>query len=553
MKKITLLFLLVFSQTIFSFSKITETEKLAATCKVWGFLKYYHPKVANGQVNWDEQLFIVLPKIEIASTKEEYSEVIEKWIDELGEVPASKPLADDPKRDYFNKNLNLEWTQKNKLFTKSLANKLKFINDNRFQGVNYYVNRDGKQGVPLQFTNELEYPEFQWTDKNLRILAFFRFWNYVEYFFPYKYVMDQNWDEALAEIIPQIANPKSEKEFLLAMREISIKLNDSHAATTNMEMLKYLGGEKYPAFSTKLVDNKSVITSLANDSLAKIDDLKIGDVITKLDGVSIKEKVDDFSKYMQGSNEAVVAGNANFVMFTGNNDEFEIEFIRDNVTSVKKVHRYSNEKIKRAPSKNPTKKWEILDNNIGVVRMNKVPKEDIARMMEELKNTQSIIFDVRVRPAYTDFLVSDYLNSEPKPILRLLYQDLSYPGRYYFNNEMQECGKINADYYKGKVIVLVNSGTFSFGEQTAMSLQTAPNATVIGTQTSGADGPNYFFKIIKGFDSSFTSSGVFYPNKKETQRIGIVPNITVKPTLLAVQQGKDEVFERALLFAKTGK
>lgn len=469
----------------------------------------------------------------------------------MGEVPANKPQMDDSKRDYFNKNLNLEWTQKEKLFSKSLSNKLKFITENRFQGSNFYVNRNG-EGVALQFINEPQYAEFNWTDKNLRLLGLFRFWNYVEYFFPYKYIMDQNWDEALIEILPQIANPKSEKEFLLAMREISIKLNDTHASTMNMDMIKYLGGEKYTAFSARFIDDKAVIVNLANDSLAKIDDLKIGDIITKVDGVSIKEKLEELLRYMSGSNKAAAVANSGFVMFTGNDDELEIEFIRDNVTSVKKVHRYSNEKIKRMPPKSVAK-WEILENNIGVVRMNKVPKEEVAGMMEELKNTKSIIFDVRARPTYTDFLVSDYLNAEPKPILRLLYQDLSYPGRYYYNDEMQECGKINTDYYKGKVIVLVGSGTWSFGEQTAMSLQTAPNATVIGTQTAGADGPNYHFTLIKGFDSCFTSAGVFYPNKKETQRIGIVPNITVKPTILGVQLGKDEVLERALLFAKTGK
>jgi C-terminal processing protease CtpA/Prc len=551
MKKITLFFLLVLTQITFGQTKITETEKLAATCKVWGFLKYYHPVVAAGKTNWDEKFFEVLPKIENAKTKEAYSIVIEKWIDDLGTVSVNKPLADDQKRDYFYKNLDLEWTQKDKLFSKSLSKKLNFITENRFQGSNHYVNRDGKE-VALQFVNEPAYPDFQWTDKKLRLLPLFRFWNYTEYFFPYKYVMDQKWDHALVEILPQIADPSSEKEFLMAMREISIKLNDSHAATFNSGMMKYLGGEKYTAFGTKFIGDKAVITTVANDSLAKIDDLKIGDIVTKIDGVTVGKRLEEIFKYVQGSNKAVATVNGGFLMFSGNTDEIEIEFIRDNVTSQKKIHRYPGEKIKRSPQKT-SPKWEILENNIGYVKMNKVPKEEVPEMMEKLKNTQAIIFDVRNRPTYTDFLVSEYLNPEPKPILRLLYQDLSYPGRYYFNNEMEECGKINPEYYKGKVVVLVGAGTHSFGEQTAMSLQTAPNATVIGSQTSGADGPNYYFTIIKGFDSSFTSAGVFYPNKKETQRIGIVPDIEVKPTIVGAQQGKDEVLERAVLFAKNGK
>ncbi|MNE99366.1 hypothetical protein D3C80_1980350 [compost metagenome] len=58
---------------------------------------------------------------------------------------------------------------------------------------------------------------------------------------------------------------------------------------------------------------------------------------------------------------------------------------------------------------------------------------------------------------------------------------------------------------------------------------------------------------MKGIWSSFTTYGVFYPNKKETQRIGIVPDIEVKQTILGIQQGKDEILERAIIFANTSK
>ena len=40
--------------------------------------------------------------------------------------------------------------------------------------------------------------------------------------------------------------------------------------------------------------------------------------------------------------------------------------------------------------------------------------------------------------------------------------------------------------------------------------------------------------------------GVFYPNEKPTQRIGIVPNVEVKPTIEGIRAGRDEVLEEAL-------
>ncbi|MBK6986054.1 MAG: hypothetical protein IPH32_15500 [Bacteroidetes bacterium] len=40
--------------------------------------------------------------------------------------------------------------------------------------------------------------------------------------------------------------------------------------------------------------------------------------------------------------------------------------------------------------------------------------------------------------------------------------------------------------------------------------------------------------------------GVYYPDGKETQRIGIVPNIEVKPTINSIKAGKDELMEKAI-------
>ena len=79
--------------------------------------------------------------------------------------------------------------------------------------------------------------------------------------------------------------------------------------------------------------------------------------------------------------------------------------------------------------------------------------------------------------------------------------------------------------------MLVNEKTKSHAEYVTMCLQTAPKSTVIGSQTAGTDGGVIIFEVINGFELRFTSYGVFYPNKRETQRIGIVPNIVVEETI----------------------
>jgi C-terminal processing protease CtpA/Prc len=43
-----------------------------------------------------------------------------------------------------------------------------------------------------------------------------------------------------------------------------------------------------------------------------------------------------------------------------------------------------------------------------------------------------------------------------------------------------------------------------------------------------------------------TGIGVYYPKGKETQRIGIVPDIEVKPTIQGIKDGRDELLEKAI-------
>ena len=40
--------------------------------------------------------------------------------------------------------------------------------------------------------------------------------------------------------------------------------------------------------------------------------------------------------------------------------------------------------------------------------------------------------------------------------------------------------------------------------------------------------------------------GVFYPDKRPTQRVGIIPDVNVRPTIAGIRSGRDEVLEEAL-------
>ena len=102
------------------------------------------------------------------------------------------------------------------------------------------------------------------------------------------------------------------------------------------------------------------------------------------------------------------------------------------------------------------------------------------------------------------------------------------------------------DYYRGKVLILIDEQTQSRAEFTVMALRTAPDAIVVGSQTSGADGNVSQIDLPGGIRTFYSGLGVFYPDGTPTQRIGIVPDVVVTPTISGIQNGVDEVLQRAV-------
>jgi len=121
---------------------------------------------------------------------------------------------------------------------------------------------------------------------------------------------------------------------------------------------------------------------------------------------------------------------------------------------------------------------------------------------------------------------------------------LSYPGKFIWEKAKKVRSNKNK-YYIGKVIVLVNEETQSSAEYSTMILQVGDNVITIGSQTSGADGDISKINFL-GYRSYISGLGVFYPDGTETQRVGVKIDVVVKPTIKGIQEGRDEILEKAL-------
>ena len=518
-------------------------DNLELLGRVWGFLKYHHPEIAKGNYNWDYELFRFLPKYIEVQNDNERNKLIINWIDSLGELEKCSKCKPTDEKALLKP--NLEWIEKQE---KGLKNKLLYAYNNRFQGKHYYIEMTKSVGNP-KFKNENSYSSMSYPDDGYRLLALYRYWNIINYFFPYKHLMDEEWNTKLIEYIPQFLNAKDELEYELATIQLIGDIQDTHANLWGgADKIDEWKGTNYPPIHVRFIENKLVVTDYYNEELRDEVRLKVGDIITKINGTSVEKIVEQKSKYYPASNIPTMLRDISADLLRSNSNEIEIDYTSENSkeqTKSLKLYQRDSLNIYSWYRKSNDKSYKMLDNNIGYVTLSSIKDEDIQNIKNEFKDTKGIIIDIRNYPStFVPFSLGSYFVSSSTPFVKFTNGNVENPGEFTFTKKLEipKRGKT----YKGKLVVLINELSQSQAEYTTMAFKAGDNTTIIGSTTAGADGNVSAISLPGGLRTMISGIGVYYPNGKETQRIGIIPDIIVKPTIKGIREGKDEVLEKAI-------
>lgn len=521
-----------------------QKENLKKVGLIWGFLKYYHPNIARGDYNWDYELFRILPKILAAGNKKICDDVLVKWVSSLGQFSDGKELKEDAAKIKFKP--DLDWIKAAELSGELSSLLVKVKNANRPKE-HYYIAFYENIGNP-DFKNEKEYLSVKYPDVGFRLLSLFRYWNIIQYYFPYKNLIEGDWKKVLENFITKIIDAKNETEYTITALELIAKVHDTHATIWggNPILARYLG-ENYAAVVLSFIENKAVVTGYYDRKLGKETGLEIGDIILTVNARPVEQIVKESLNRTSASNYPTQLRDIALNLLRTNDSTITIEFSRGNKKEGKIINAFSTKTItiyRRAPYTDTS--FKLINKNIAYLNNGAIKRKDLGKIWGDIKNTKGLIIDDRNYPSdFPIYELSNYLLPDSSPFAKFSNGSIEYPGLFTFT-EPVNVGKNNKDYYRGKVVVLINEITQSSAEFHAMAYRVHPNVTVIGSTTAGADGNISVFSLPGGIKTSISGIGVYYPNGKETQRIGIVPDIEVKPTIAGVRSGRDELLEKAI-------
>ncbi len=524
-----------------------QVENLTTLGKVWGFLKYHHPAVAGGAKHWDYELFRVLPGVLAAGDRSAANAVVSKWIDGLGPIEPctrcatldEKDLAIRPARD---------WIADTSRLGVDLSRRLQAIHRDRPAAKQFFVDLQTPSGNPA-FKHEPDYAGVKLPDAGFQILGLYRFWNIIAYWFPYRDVLDENWDAVLAESLPRVALAKSAGEYQLELIRLIARAHDTHANLWSSLGVRPPVGDCRLPVEPRFIEGQAVVVASIDPAAAQASGLSIGDVIESIDGTPVRTLVEHWTPFYATSNDAARARDIARSMTRGDCGEVKLRVRRGEQQMDITAHRFTPPSPQAVHAIVGTHDhagpaFHLLSPDVAYLKISSLNKADVDADLEAAKNTKGLVIDLRNYPTdFPLFELGNRLVEKETPFASFTVGDAANPGAFHWGPRESLTPK--APRYAGKVAVLVDEVTQSSAEYHSMAFRAA-GAIIVGSSTAGADGDISPIPLPGGYRSMISGIGVFYPDKRPTQRVGIVPDIEARPTIAGIRAGRDEVLEAAL-------
>ena len=154
------------------------------------------------------------------------------------------------------------------------------------EGTQFYVSL--VQGVQNpSFDRELAYARLTLPDAGFQLLALYRFWNIVEYWYPYRDLVGDDWDRVLHDGIAPVVGAKTAGDYQRQLMAVVAKVQDTHANLwSSIAARPPLGACELPV-TIRFVEQHPVV-------IDAVGDLRPGDEVQTLDEVPVAMLVQDW-------------------------------------------------------------------------------------------------------------------------------------------------------------------------------------------------------------------------------------------------------------------
>ena len=411
-----------------------------------------------------------------------------------------------------------------------------------------------KKSSPAPQKEANESANTSYPDLEQRLLAAAKIWTVIDYFFAYQDLMEDDWNEVLKDYIPLFASAKDSLEYNLVIAEMYTHIQDGHGFIRSPILNAYFG-VAFPPIKIRFIEEQAVVAGMLPDSVFEVKGVEIGDIILEIDEEKATDRFRRLAKYTSSSNPSWL-NNSISRRFLNGEDESEVLLKikkadgRTTTLSLPRKTSFSQPMFQLGRGRNDQAITRLINENIGYADLDRLTVDMVDQMFADFKNTQAIIFDMRGYPNGTAWAIAPYLTAKKDVYAanfrRYAPMSMNLGSTKHMTIFDQAIPPSKFPTYTGKTVMLIDERTISQAEHTGLFFEAANGTVFIGSQTAGANGDVTNFQIPGNISLSFSGHDVRHIDGSQLQKIGLVPELEVKPTIKGIRAGKDEVLEKAV-------
>lgn len=358
-----------------------------------------------------------------------------------------------------------------------------------------------------------------------------RYWNELQFFYPYFEYNICNWDNELSLCLERVIKCSSFLEYKQALLLLISKTKDGHAFLSDQSH-----NAKMPKFNTCPVDGKWIVSSVLDDSIG----VRLADEVVKMNGKDFKDLMNEnrpyflsanpettdirlFSRFLKTYQDSV----ASFTFRDSKNAEYSRELTLEDYSGWKWV--VGEDRI------------VYHDGGIVYLNANIITDTELQEALPKLVEAKGIILDLRYYPSISYNFIS-HLLTEPDSLSITLTKRYLRPQEELPRptQKMPTWGLLPIEpRITAKVIALCSRNCQSYCEAYLHNLQHNRLASVVGQPTVGANGDVIVTPLPGNIKVYWTGLLVRNPDESRFFGVGIVPDVIVNKSLQDIRDGID--------------
>lgn len=393
---------------------------------------------------------------------------------------------------------------------------------------------------------------------NIRVADMIGKWNAIEHFYPYYSEDSLIWNNRLSQMINVArgaTDPILPNYYLETLKALS-PIKDGHVILESNIDLQGIGASFYPQkylpINLGLVEGTVFIKDIDPSFVTK---LASKDVVTQINGVPVMELLQSKKHIVNAATDCARSNRALGELLS----ELSRDSVRFIISAIRPCSGSAITDTLFATSyagyyKDDAKFITHLNDNVVLLnpQCDSASYEQFVANIESLQSARGLIFDLRGYPMY-DFariLAHFSKSSFTTPTYHTSISCLPNHQKWTYNVTFDTIRPMSPYISPEKVIFLTNESAISWAETVMMTVKGNNLGVIVGSPTAGTNGDvtNFPSPI---FNLTLTGLKVINVDGSQHHGIGVLPDIVVYPTSKGIQDGRDEVLEKAIQILKS--